>query len=218
MGDSPPVASTNKHSSTNLRRIKEVPMGDSPSVATHNTHEMSPPTLLRNSEGRRSLWRTLKTHQSTQNLVLPCLDLDVEKIEQPNINIWTSKFMKAIYISLAAAYLCRNSYLLYGIPLFVLFETAKLLKKWTHFFADDPQMINARAHFATQHKLAMKEANRTQKGGYLRRRQEFIIAALSQSTMDYGMNYLGYKSDVIRQRTREEHNRFISSYGVKATA
>jgi hypothetical protein len=107
----------------------------------------------------------------------------------------------------------RQSHNTYAVLLYLFFETAKVLLKWRSFIAADPQIQQARSHLANHHKLVMKELRRTQRGGFIRRRQEVIAARIAFASTGYVKQYIEEKADAIRQRARDEHARFMSMFG-----
>lgn len=189
--------------------------GDCSSIATDTTHELSPLSPFEGNPCRR---RSILTHvqqsppMTRSQLMLPCLDHDVEVVEPQSSSLWTSNLMKTVFVSVTLAWIFKNLTLLYAIPAYLFFETATVLLKWRDFVADDPQMRQARSHLVNHHKLIMKELGRTQRGGFIRRRQEAIAARMAFASTGYVTRYIEEKAVAIRQRARDEHARFMSMY------
>ena len=190
---------------------------DCSSVSTDETHESSPFTPIDDNRPRRQSLMTmidrLPPERKTQ-LLLPDLDHDIDIVKPPKFSIWTSKFMTTVYMIVAGALVFRDHRLLYAIPLYILFEALKVVKKWKNFVAEDPQLKVARSHFSGHMRIVMKEVNKSKEGGYIRRRQEAIVTGMSGTSLSYARDYLSQQSDAIRRRVRDEHMRSMTKYGV----
>jgi hypothetical protein len=198
------------------------------SFGTEATHqgEMSPSPVprrdLRGGEDSRRQRRLLRmqravrntaSHQGTPSqLFMPNLDAETEAMEQHKASLWDSQFMLAVYVSVAASCLCKTLYFLYGIPLFLLFQMGLLVFKWSHFIGDDPQMKKAIEGWGRHQQQAMQELHRSNEGGFIRRRQEVIMAGISYNSMFHWQNYFVRQAHAIDQRNRNIFKERIAQY------
>lgn len=184
------------------------------SVSTASTHELTP-LPLHDRPRRQSLMMMIERVPSAQKiqLLLPHLDHDVVMEEPSKINIWTSTFMTTLYAIAAVALVFRNVLILYAIPFIFFFETIRVIMKWKIFVAEDPQVLKARSYLGSHMKQVRKELTKSKDGGYLRRRQEALVAGMSGTSLAYAHEFFERQATAIRLRISEEHKRSVSLYG-----
>lgn len=207
-------------SSTKMVVIDEMPADlseDSSSVATETAHpELTPsPKARRLSRGRSSrrfsLLRRPEATRATSLLFIPSLELEEEDKETKE-SIWNTKFMRIVCASVAAAIIFNNAYFLYVILVEVTFETGMLLAHWAGYFSEDPYVRKALREFSHHQKQVMKEVARSKNGGFLRRRQEIIMAGVSFNSTYYWQDYFSRKASLISERATNECKRRVSLY------
>eukprot|EP00545_Synedropsis_sp_CCMP1620_P008035 CAMPEP_0119015590 /NCGR_PEP_ID=MMETSP1176-20130426/11272_1 /TAXON_ID=265551 /ORGANISM="Synedropsis recta cf, Strain CCMP1620" /LENGTH=208 /DNA_ID=CAMNT_0006968897 /DNA_START=85 /DNA_END=711 /DNA_ORIENTATION=+ len=184
------------------------------SLNTEATHQgdMSPSPMQVRRNSRRNILQRMKKRPSQRQSQLFMPDIESKPVEDPKESIWTTKFMKAVYISAAGSYLFNTHYFLYGIPLFLLVEIGLILLKWTNFFGDDPYVRSALKGWGKHHKIAMKELERTTNGGFLRRRQEVIMAGVGYQSSFQVRSYFEHQSHEIGVRARDDFKTRIAQY------